>query len=97
MWLQKYGICCLMMVRHNSKLSRTKCRLGRLVGGGNLTEDFVMKFDFELDLAIERQRADEAEDMVNKMRAVLQEIYAMRGEDALIESLCSPLIDATRP
>lgn len=31
--------------------------------------------------------------MVDEFRSALQEIFALRGEDELIEKICSPLID----
>lgn len=34
--------------------------------------------------------------LVTELRAGLQTIYAMRGEDEFIEKICSPLIDKSR-
>lgn len=49
---------------------------------------------------LERGRmADEIEylrGLVVQMRAGLQELYALRGEDEVVARVCSPLIDATR-
>ncbi|WP_102798748.1 hypothetical protein [Bowmanella denitrificans] len=34
--------------------------------------------------------------LIGRLREALQHIYAMRGEDELIASVCNPLIDQTR-
>ena len=39
---------------------------------------------------------DELRKVIREMRATLMELYALRGEDALIAGVCSPLIESTR-
>ena len=45
---------------------------------------------------LQEQTADDYWRLICELRAGLQEIYALRGEDELVAKICSPLIDKTR-
>lgn len=50
----------------------------------------------ELERGRMADKIDHLRGLVIQMRAGLQELYAMRGEDDLVARVCNPLIEATR-
>lgn len=59
-------------------LPNEKC--GEVVGN-------KVSYDMKVD------ELEHAEELLRNARDVLQEVYSMRGEDPLIQKLCSPMID----
>jgi hypothetical protein len=67
----------------------------RLVGGQGREELLARIAELKVDRDLAESHADDNLRLARMLREGLQRIYAERGEDPLIASICSPLIDAS--
>lgn len=58
--------------------------------------EFVADDCIGCKLLLAEADCDGKQDLINELRAGLQEIYTMRGEDKFIAGIASPLIDKAR-
>lgn len=46
-----------------------------------------------IELSMSQDETERLRDLLEETRGVLQQIYSQRGEDELIQKVCSPMID----
>lgn len=82
------------MTNLQQQLTASRSRESTLLEQSKKLEDKVERL--KLEQSLDKGIIEDKTKLMIQMREGLQELFAMRGEDSLVEKICNPLIEKSR-